>query len=82
MIIDCHGHYTTAPQAHSAWWQEQKAAFGAGRIPPPYPDIPGKKIRASIEGGQLKLMDERGVDLTVFSPRASAMELRGLQPQP
>jgi 4-oxalmesaconate hydratase len=74
MIIDCHGHYTTAPQAHTAWRQEQKAAFGAGRVPPPYPDIPDEEIRASIEGGQLKLMDERGVDLTVFSPRASAME--------
>ena len=28
----------------------------------------------SIEGGQLKLIDERGVDVTIFSPRASAME--------
>ena len=74
MIIDCHGHYTTAPPAHTAWRQEQKAAFGAGRTPPPYPDIADEEIRATIEGGQLKLMDERGVDLTIFSPRASAME--------
>jgi 4-oxalmesaconate hydratase len=74
MIIDCHGHYTTAPQAHTAWRQAQKDAFGAGRTPPPYPDIPDGQIRASIEGGQLKLMDERGVDLMIFSPRASAME--------
>jgi 4-oxalmesaconate hydratase len=74
MIIDCHGHYTTAPLAHTAWRQEQKAAFGAGRTPPPYPGIPDEEIRASIVGGQLKLMDERGVGLTIFSPRASAME--------
>jgi 4-oxalmesaconate hydratase len=74
MIIDCHGHYTTAPRAHTAWRQEQKAAFEAGRTPPPYPDIGDGEIRASIDGGQLKMMDERGVDLTVFSPRASAME--------
>jgi 4-oxalmesaconate hydratase len=74
MIIDCHGHYTTAPQAHNAWRQAQKAAFEAGITAPPYPRIPDDDIRASIDGGQLKLMTERGVDLTVFSPRASAME--------
>ena len=74
MIIDCHGHYTTAPQAHTAWRQAQKAAFEAGVAPPPYPQIPDDDIRASIDGGQLKLMTERGVDLTIFSPRASAME--------
>jgi 4-oxalmesaconate hydratase len=74
MIIDCHGHYTTAPQAHTAWRREQKEAFAVGLEPPPYPDIPDDEIRASVEGSQLKLMGERGVDLTIFSPRASAME--------
>jgi 4-oxalmesaconate hydratase len=74
MIIDCHGHYTTAPQAHTAWRQAQKAAFEAGLAVPAYPRIADDEIRASIDGGQLKLMTERGVDLTIFSPRASAME--------
>ena len=74
MIIDCHGHYTTAPQAHTAWRQTQKDAFAAGVTPPPYPDISDDDIRASIDGSQLKLMTERGIDLTIFSPRASAME--------
>jgi 4-oxalmesaconate hydratase len=74
MIIDCHGHYTTAPQAHTAWRREQKEAFAANLEPPPYPDIPDDEICASVEGSQLKLMGERGVDLTIFSPRASAME--------
>ena len=74
MIIDCHGHYTTAPQAHTAWRQAQKAAFAAGVTPPPYPDISDDDIRASVEGSQLKLMTERGIDATIFSPRASAME--------
>jgi 4-oxalmesaconate hydratase len=74
MIIDCHGHYTTAPQAHTAWRQAQKTAFTNGTTPPPYPDISDEDIRATIAGGQLKLMNERGVNLTVFSPRASAME--------
>ena len=23
MIIDCHGHYTTAPAAHTAWREQQ-----------------------------------------------------------
>jgi 4-oxalmesaconate hydratase len=74
MIIDCHGHYTTAPKAHTAWRQAQKDAFASGIAPPPYPGIPDDDIRTSVEGTQLKLMSERGIDLTIFSPRASAME--------
>jgi 4-oxalmesaconate hydratase len=73
MIIDCHGHYTTAPRAHTEWREAQKAACTAGLTPPPYPDIGDDDIRASIDGSQLKLMNERGVDVTIFSPRASAM---------
>src|SRR5918998_781356 len=73
MIIDCHGHYTTAPGAHSSWREAQRAAFDAGQAPPAYPTISDDEIRESIEGSQLRQMDERGVDLTVFSPRASAM---------
>jgi 4-oxalmesaconate hydratase len=73
MIIDCHGHYTTAPAAHTSWREAQQAAFSAGTTPPPYPRISDDEIRESIEGSQLRLMAERGVDLTVFSPRASAM---------
>ena len=73
MIIDCHGHYTTAPAAHASWRESQQAAFRTGRRPPPYPIISDDEIRESIEGSQLRLMAERGVDLTVFSPRASAM---------
>jgi len=74
MIIDCHGHYTTAPQAHTDWRRAQKEAFAAGVAPPPYPDIADDEIRGSVEGSQLKMMTERGIDLTIFSPRASAME--------
>ncbi|GAA4249412.1 amidohydrolase family protein [Dactylosporangium darangshiense] len=73
MIIDCHGHYTTAPEAHTAWRTAQLAAFERGEPAPPYPDITDDEIRATIEDSQLRLMDERGVDLTLFSPRASAM---------
>ena len=74
MIIDCHGHYTTAPAAHNAWREAQKHAFKAGTAPPPYPDISDEDIRETIEQNQLRLLRERGADLTIFSPRASAME--------
>jgi 4-oxalmesaconate hydratase len=74
MIIDCHGHYTTAPEAHTAWRKAQRAAFESNESPPPYPPIPDDEIRESVEGSQLQLMAERGIDLTIFSPRASAME--------
>jgi 4-oxalmesaconate hydratase len=73
MIIDCHGHYTTAPAAHTAWREAQVAAFEAGQAPPPYPTISDDEIRETVETSQLQLMAERGIDLTVFSPRASAM---------
>jgi 4-oxalmesaconate hydratase len=73
VIIDCHGHYTTVPAPHTAWREEQRAAFDAGRTPPEYPAISDDEIRESVEGSQLRLMAERGVDLTIFSPRASAM---------
>ncbi|MFM1950412.1 MAG: hypothetical protein RL418_99 [Actinomycetota bacterium] len=73
MIIDCHGHYTTAPNAHTKWREEQLAAFAAGQPAPQYPDISDQEIIESIELNQLKLIRERGSDLTIFSPRASVM---------
>jgi 4-oxalmesaconate hydratase len=73
MIIDCHGHYTTAPEPHNQWREAQKAAFKAGETPPPYPDISDDEIRETIEKNQLRLVRERGADMTIFSPRASAM---------
>ena len=60
MIIDCHGHYTTAPQAHTDWRKAQKDAFAAGVSPTPYPDIPDDEIRESTDGSQLKLMTRAG----------------------
>ena len=73
MIIDCHGHYTTSPKAHDDWREAQVAAFKAGQAAPPYPEISDDEIRQSIEGNQLRLLKERGADMTIFSPRASAM---------
>ncbi len=74
MIIDCHGHYTTAPSRHTRWREEQQAAArGGGDVDPPYPDISDDEIRETIEANQLRLLRERGADMTIFSPRASAM---------
>jgi 4-oxalmesaconate hydratase len=74
MIIDCHGHYTTCPDVHNQWRERQIANFKAGGdVDPAYPDISDDEIRETIEQNQLRLIKERGADLTVFSPRASIM---------
>ena len=74
MIIDCHGHYTTAPASHTDWRTAQEAAYNAGGdIDPAYPAISDDEIRETIETNQLRLLRERGADMTIFSPRASAM---------
>ena len=49
VIIDCHGHYTTAPAAHTAWREQQVAAWEAGTTPPAYPSISDDEIRETIE---------------------------------
>ena len=75
MIIDCHGHYTTAPKELQAYRDSQIAGL---KDPA---DVPAKgtlkitddQIRESLEGAQLKLQRERGSDVTIFSPRASGM---------
>jgi 4-oxalmesaconate hydratase len=73
MIIDCHGHYTTAPQAHTEWRTAQLEAHGQGRTAPRYPSISDDELRESLESNQLRLLAERGIDMTIFSPRASTM---------
>lgn len=74
MIIDCHGHYTTAPDPLGLWRDDQIAELDGGPAPDPNgPRISDDEIRDSLEANQLKLMNERGIDLTIFSPRASFM---------
>lgn len=74
MIIDCHGHYTTAPDGHQEFRKAQLARLENPSLPPPpSASISDDAIRESIEQNQLKLLRERGADLTIFSPRASAM---------
>ncbi len=75
MIIDCHGHYTTAPKQLESWRQRQIAALADKSQPRAKGTlgISDDEIRASLEGAQLKLQRERGTDLTIFSPRAAGM---------
>ena len=75
MIIDCHGHYTTAPKELETFRARQLA----GMIDPAFrPSISAlgisdDQLRVSVEGAQLRLQRERGTDLTIFSPRAMGM---------
>ena len=74
MIIDCHGHYTTAPAAHQKFRDAQIAGLKDPSAPPARAGaISDDEIRETIEKNQLRLQKERGSDLTLFSPRASAM---------
>ena len=75
MIIDCHGHYTTAPKALEQWRNRQIAGIADASARPRASElkIGDDELRESIEHNQLRLMRERGSDLTIFSPRASFM---------
>jgi 4-oxalmesaconate hydratase len=75
MIIDCHGHYTTAPSALQGFRDLQIASLKSGSeaTADAAVRISDDEIRDSLENAQLKLQRTRGTDLTIFSPRASAM---------
>jgi len=75
MIIDCHGHYTTAPKQLQAY---RDAQIAGAKNPAYVParanlEITDDEIRQSLEGAQLRIQRERGTNLTVFSPRAMGM---------
>jgi 4-oxalmesaconate hydratase len=75
MIIDCHGHYTTAPKQLEEWRKRQIAALEDAKHVPSKGAlaISDDEIRQSLESAQLKQQRERGTDLTIFSPRAMGM---------
>jgi 4-oxalmesaconate hydratase len=71
VIIDVHGHYTTAPQGLGAYRGAQIGQMGSptkGRL-----NVTDDQIRESIDHGQLALQRERGTDLVLFSPTAGGM---------
>ena len=64
MIIDCHGHYTTAPKPLQDYRDSQIAGL---KDPSHVPskgivNITDGQIRESLEGAQLKLQRERCSD--------------------
>jgi 4-oxalmesaconate hydratase len=75
MIIDCHGHFTTAPPALGEWRTRQIRAYedSGARVSPAELRITDDEIRAAVADGQLRLQDERGTDVTLFSPGAGKM---------
>jgi 4-oxalmesaconate hydratase len=75
VIIDIHGHYTTAPKSLENWRNQQIAGIKDASVKPKVADlkITDDELRETIEANQLKLMKQRGSDLTIFSPRASFM---------
>jgi 4-oxalmesaconate hydratase len=68
VIIDIHGHYTTAPPALQEFRDAQLAGAAATLAP-----ISDDQLRESVEGNQLRILRQRGGDLMLFSPKASAM---------
>ena len=74
MVIDCHGHYTTAPKQLQAYRDEQIAALETSTQSRDRRtlNISDDELRESVQP-QLKFQRERGTDVTIFSPRASAM---------
>jgi len=76
MIIDCHGHYTTTPPQIEAYRNEQRALLAQDQnhiFTKGYVTISDDEIRDSIVNNQLKVQQDRGTDVTIFSPRASWM---------
>jgi 4-oxalmesaconate hydratase len=71
MIIDAHGHYTTVPPGLRVFRALQISQMG--RPTKAAITISDDEIRASLEKGQIRLLDERGIDVMIFSPMASAM---------
>jgi 4-oxalmesaconate hydratase len=68
LIIDCHGHYTTAPKSLAEWRKRQLAGEDPGPL-----EISDDEIRETVAGAQLKKQQERGADVTLFSPIAGQM---------
>ena len=61
MIIDCHGHYTTAPKALEAWRNAQIAGIQDPAQKPKVAElkISDDELRETIESNQLRLNSGR-----------------------
>ena len=74
MIIDCHGHFTTVPASFRDWRAKQiEFADDPANAPPlSGAHVTDDEIREGIGNGQLRLQQERGGNLTLFSPIAAS----------
>jgi 4-oxalmesaconate hydratase len=71
LIIDVHGHYTTAPPGLREYRQAQIADLdhpAKGTL-----NVTDDEIRETIENGQLQMQRDRGTDIALFSPTAGGM---------
>ena len=74
MIIDCHGHYTTAPPALQHYRDRQLARLIDSSLPySSGPQISDEQICQTIEQNQLRQQRLRGIDMVLFSPMAGGM---------
>lgn len=75
MIIDCHGHFTTVPQSFRDFRTRQVDFANDPDHAPRTSEavVTDDQIREGVGEGQLKLQQERGSDLTLFSPIAGLM---------
>jgi 4-oxalmesaconate hydratase len=74
MIIDCHGHYTTAPGQLQRFRDAQIERLGSGAPAPQLEPISDDELRESVELNQLRVLRERGGDFMIFAPKASGMD--------
>jgi len=71
VIVDCHGHFTTAPKVLQQWRHNQLESKGLVYGRPV--QICDREIRDALEPRQLLEQRTRGLDLTLFSPIAGQM---------
>lgn len=73
LVVDCHGHFTTEPPQLAEFRRRQLAALEGSGSAPQLPEISDEELVDCIGRNQLRVMDERGIDMVLFSPRASGM---------
>ena len=75
MIIDCHGHFTTAPAALARFRDRQLARLiePSLKVLPTDLGVSEDEMCKCLEPNQLSYQKKRGTDLTIFSPRAGGM---------
>jgi 4-oxalmesaconate hydratase len=75
VIIDCHGHFTIPPAAHTDFRKAQLARLADPALDEPVL-VPASddEVREAVETNQLRLLRERGGDVMLFSPQASVMD--------